>query len=73
MQCRERWFGVTECVIAKYVLQRKEFHLRQSSDARLYSKKKEIGTGLTSYKQVTDETKTKVLCYKAAVAKEWIR
>ena len=50
------------------------FHERQSSDEieRLYSKRKEGGGGLKSFKEVYDETKTRVACYMATATNEWI-
>ena len=50
-----------------------EFHGRQSSDERLYSKRSKGGRGLKSFKEVYVETKTWVACYMAAAKSEWIR
>ena len=58
--------------IVKSVLRREGFHGRQSSDERLYSKRKEGGRGLKSFKEVSDETKTRVGCYMATATNEWI-
>ena len=60
-------------MIVKTVLQRERFHGRKSSDGRLYSKKKESGGGLKSFKEVYDETKTRVPCYMAAATNRLIR
>ena len=49
--------------IVKGVLQREGFHGRQSSDERLYTKRSDGGRGLKSFKEVYDETKTRVACY----------
>ena len=57
----------------KSVLWREGFHGRQSSDERLYLKRNEGGRGLKSFKEVYDETKTRVACYMAAATNEWIR
>ena len=57
----------------KSVLRREGFHGRQSSDERLYLKRNEGGRGLKSFKEVYDETKTRVACYMAAATNEWIR
>ena len=57
----------------KSVLQREGFHGRQSSDNRLYSKKKKGGRGLKSFKEVYDGTKTRVPCYMAAATNELVR
>ena len=46
--------------IMKSVLWREGFHGRQSNDERLYSKRKESGRGLKSFKEVYHETKSKV-------------
>ena len=58
--------------IVKSVLRREGFHRRQPSDERLYSKRKEGGRGLKSFKEVYDETKTRVPCYMATATNEWI-
>ena len=60
-------------MIVKSVLRREGFHGRQSSDERLYLKRNEGGRGLKSFKEVYDETKTRVACYMAAATNEWIR
>ena len=57
----------------KSVLWREGFHGRQSSDERLYFKRNEDGRGFKSFKEVYDETKTRVACYIAAVTNEWVR
>ena len=57
----------------KSVLRREGFHGRQSSDERLYSKRNECGRGLKSFKEVYDETKTRVACYMAAARNKLIR
>ena len=51
--------------VVKSVLRREGFHERQSSDERLYSKRKEGGRGLKSFKEVYDETNMRVACYMA--------
>ena len=56
----------------KSVLRREGFHGR-SCDERLYSKRNEGGRGVKSFKEVYDETKTRVACYMAAATNEWIR
>ena len=57
----------------KSVLRREGFHGRQSSDERLYLKRNEGGRGLKSFKEVYDETKTRVTCYMPAATNKWIR
>ena len=57
----------------KSVLRKEGFHGKQSSDERLYLKRNEGGRGLKSFKEVYDETKTRVACYMAAATNEWIR
>ena len=59
-------------MIVKSVLRREGFHGRQSSDERLYTKRKAGGTGLKSFREVYDETKTRVACYMATCTNEWI-
>ena len=51
--------------LVKNVLRREGFHGRQSSDERLYTKRTEGGRGLKSFKEVYDETRTRVACYMA--------
>ena len=58
--------------IVKSVLRTEGYHGRQSSDARLYSKRKEGGRELKSFKEVYDEAKTRVTCYMATATNEWI-
>ena len=60
-------------MIVKSVLRREGFHGRQSSDERLYTKRKLGGRGLKGFREVYDETKTRVACYMATSANEWIR
>ena len=55
------------------VLGREGFHGRQSNDERLYIKRNEGGRGLKSFKEVYDETKTRVTCYMPAATNKWIR
>ena len=57
----------------KSVLRREGFYGRQSSDERLYSKRNEGGRGLKSFKEVYNETKTRVACYMAAATNKWKR
>ena len=59
-------------MIVKSVLRREGFHGRQSSDERLYTKRKAGGRGLKSFREVYDETKTRVACYMATSTNEWI-
>ena len=59
-------------MIVKSVLRREGFHGRQSSDERLYTKRKVGGRGLKSIREVYDETKTRVACYTATSTNEWI-
>ena len=59
--------------IVKSVLRREGFHERQSSDDRLYSKRIGGGRGLKSFKEVYDETKTRVACYMALSTNKWIQ
>ena len=40
---------------------------------RLYSKRNKGGSGLKSFKEVYDETKTRMVCYMAAATDDWIR
>ena len=58
--------------LVKNVLRREGFHGRQSSDERLYAKRTEGGRGLKSFKEVYDETRTRVACYMATSTNEWI-
>ena len=58
--------------IVKSALRSKGFHGRQSSDERLYSKRNDGGRGLKSFREVYDETKTRVACYMAMSKNEWI-
>ena len=51
--------------IVKSALRRKGFHGRQSSDKRLFTNRRKGGQGLKSFKEVYDETKTRVACYMA--------
>ena len=60
-------------MVVKSVFQRESFLGKKSSDDRLYSKKKEGGRGLKSFKNVYDETKTRVSCYMATATNELIR
>ena len=59
-------------MIVKSVLRREGFHGRQLSDERLYTKRKAGGRGLKSFREVYDETKTRVACYMATSTNEWI-
>ena len=59
--------------IVKSVLRREGFHGRQSSDERLYSKRIDGGRGLKSFKEVYDETKTRVACYMVLSTNKWIQ
>ena len=58
--------------LVKNVLRREGFHGRQSSDERLYTKRTEGGRGLKSFKEVYDETRSRVACYMATSTNEWI-
>ena len=58
--------------LVKNVLRREGFHGRQSSDERRYTKRTEGGRGLKSFKEVYDETRTRVACYMATSTNEWI-
>ena len=60
-------------MIVKNALRSNGFHGRQSSDERLYSKRIDGGRGLKSFKEVYDETKTRVACYMAMSKNEWIK
>ena len=55
------------------VLRREGFNGRQSSDERLNSKTIDGGRGLKSFKEVYDETKTRVACYMALSTNKWIQ
>ena len=57
----------------KSVLRREVFHERPSSDDILYPKRNEGGRGLKSFKEVYNETKTRVAYCMTATTKEWIR
>ena len=59
-------------MMVKNALRSNGFHGRQSSDERLYSKRNDGGRGLKSFKEVYDETKTRVVCYMAMSKNEWI-
>ena len=58
--------------IVKSSLRREGFHRRQSSDQRLLTNRREGGRGLKSFKELYDETKTRVACYMATSTDEWI-
>ena len=58
--------------IVKSALRREGFHGRQSSDERLFTNRREGGRGLKSFKEVYDETKTRVACYMATSTDEWV-
>ena len=60
-------------MVVKSVFQRERFHGKKPSDDRLYSKNKEGGRGLKSFKKVYDETKTRVPCYMPTATNELIR
>ena len=51
--------------ILKTTLRRERFHGRQSSDERLFTSRGEGGRGFKSFKEVYEETKTRVACYMA--------
>ena len=57
----------------KSVSQREGFHGRQSNNERLYLMRNKDGRGLKSFKEVYNETKTRVACYMAAATNKWIR
>ena len=57
----------------KSLLRKERFHGRQSSDERLYLKRNEGGRRLKSFKEVYNETKTRVACCMAAATNEWMR
>ena len=59
--------------IVKSALRREGFHGRQSSDERLFTNRREGGWGLKSFKELYDETKTRVACYMATSTDEWIK
>ena len=59
--------------IVESALRREGFHGRQSSDERLFANRREGGRGLKSFKEVYDETKTRVACYMATSTDEWIK
>ena len=59
--------------IVKSALRREGFHGRQSSDERLFTNRREGGRGLKSFKELYDETKTRVACYMATSIDEWIK
>ena len=59
--------------IVKSALRREGFHGQQSSDERLFTNRREGGRGLKSFKEVYDETKTRVACYMATSTDEWIK
>ena len=59
--------------IVKGALRREGFHGRQSSDERVYMKRKDGGRGLKSFKEVYDETKTRIAWYMASTTNEWIK
>ena len=46
---------------------------RQSSDERLFTNRQEGGRGLKSFKEVWDESKTRVACYMSTSTDEWIK
>ena len=52
-------------MMVESVLRRGGFYGRQSRDERLYSKRKEDGRGLKSFKEVYGETKNKAACFMA--------
>ena len=53
-------------MVVKSVLRREGLHGKQSSNDRLYSKRKGGSIELKSFKEVYAETKTKVSCYMIA-------
>ena len=59
--------------IVKSALSREGFHGRQSSDERLFTNGREGSRGLKSFKEVYDETHTRVACYMATSTGEWIK
>ena len=59
--------------IVKSALRKDGFHGRQSSDERLFTNRREGGRGLKSFKEVCDETKTRVACYMPMSTEEWIK
>ena len=59
--------------IVKGTLRREGFHGRQSSDKKLYMKRKDGGRGLKYFKEVYDEIKTRIACYMASTTKESIK
>ena len=58
--------------IVKNAFRSKGFYGRQSSDERLYSKRNDDGRGLKSFKEIYDETKTRMACYMAMSKNDWI-
>ena len=59
--------------IVKSTLRREGFHGRQLSDERLFTNRREGGRSLKNFKEVYDETKTRVACYMATSNNEWIK
>ena len=59
--------------ILKTTLRREGFHRRQSSDERLFTSRGEGGRGFKSFKEVYEETKTRVACYMATVTDQWLQ
>ena len=57
----------------KSVFRRERFSERISSNERLYSKRNKGGRGLKSFKEIYDETKTRMACYMTAATNKWIR
>ena len=55
------------------ILRGEGFHERQSSDERLFTNRREGGRGLKSFKDVYDETKSRVACYMATSNDEYIK
>ena len=51
--------------VVKTILRKKEFHVKQASDKRLYGKRGDGARGLKSFRELYEETKVRVAWYMA--------
>ena len=59
--------------MVKYVLRREGFHAQQASDEGLYTSRREGGRALKSFRDIYDETKTRVACCMAISTVCWMQ
>ena len=67
--------GDLDCLdkIIKDELRGANSHGKQASDERLYEDRREGGRGMRSFKDVYNETRTRVACYLATATNHWLR